>query len=414
MTDSARRPLSAALDGCTIVIAVDRRAVELATALERHGATVQHAPALTIAPHVDDEALIDATSRLIDAPPDVVVVTTGVGFRGWMEAADEAGLLDGLLDALGTAQIVARGPKARGAIQQAGLTADWVAESETSSELGDFLLAEGVQGRRIAVQHHGSGADGLDELFTEAGADVVSLTVYRWGPPPDPAAVARSVHATARGEVDAVLFTSAPGAAEWLATARRENALGDIVARSRAGHTLMAAVGPITAGPLMEAGFEPLLADRGRLGSLVRAIVTHFGSNRAASLPTAAGPLEIRGSGAVVDGLFRPMSRTSVALLRTLFAAAGGVVSRADLHDALPRSGGSAAGSAGGSTGWGSGATDHAVDVAIARTRETLGVPGLIRTVVKRGYRLEVDPAEASAPSSSSSDSSDSGTERTR
>ena len=133
-----------------------------------------------------------------------------------MEAADEAGLLDDLHAALSTAQIVARGPKARGAIQQAGLTADWVAESETSTELGEYLLAEGVSGRRIAVQHHGSGADGLDELFEAHGAEVVSLTVYRWGPPPDEAVVRRSVAATAAGEVDAVLFTSAPGAAEWL------------------------------------------------------------------------------------------------------------------------------------------------------------------------------------------------------
>lgn len=380
MTDTARRPLSAALDGCTIVIAVDRRAVELATALERHGATVQHAPALSIAPHVDDEALIDATERLIETPPDIVVVTTGVGFRGWMEAADEAGLHEGLRAALACAQIVARGPKARGAIQQAGLTADWVAESETSGELGEFLLAEGVRGRRVAVQHHGSGADGLDELFTGAGADVVSLTVYRWGPPPNPAAVARSVTATAKGEVDAVLFTSAPGAAEWLATARREDALDDILARSRAGHTLMAAVGPITAGPLVAAGLEPLLADRGRLGSLVRAIVTHFGSGRASALPTPAGALQLRAGGAVVDGAFRPLSRTSVALLRALFDAAGGVVSRTELADALPRS---AAG-------------DHAVDVAIARTREALGEPRLIRTVVKRGYRLDVGPADPS------------------
>src|SRR3546814_1828818 len=129
----------------------------------------------------------------------------------------EADLADHLTAALADAQLVARGPKARGAIQQAGLTADWVAESETSAELGAYLVAQGIEGSRIAVQHHGSGADGLDELFAEHGADVVSLTVYRWGPPPDPAVIRRSVEQTADGEVDAVLFTSAPGAAEWLA-----------------------------------------------------------------------------------------------------------------------------------------------------------------------------------------------------
>ena len=380
MTAPPRPTLSAALEGCTIVIAVDRRSGELAAALERHGATVRTAPALTIVPHIDDEALIARTRELIADPPDVVVATTGVGFRGWMEAADEAGLLDSLHTVLAGAQIVARGPKARGAIQQAGLTADWVAESETSTELGEYLLAESVRGRRVAVQHHGSGADGLDELFEDNGADVVSLTVYRWGPPPDEAVVRRSVAATAAGEVDAVLFTSAPGAAEWLAAAHRDEVLDDIIARARSGRVLMAAVGPITAGPLERLGITPLQADRGRLGSLVRAVVTHFGGGSAPSLETVAGRLELRSSGAVLDGVHIPLSRTGVDVLASLFEAAGGVVSRAKLQCALPRSG----------------ENTHAIEMAVARVREALGAPDLIKTVVKRGYRLNViDPADA-------------------
>jgi uroporphyrinogen-III synthase len=378
----SRPALSAALDGCTVVIAVDRRSLELAAALERHGATVRHAPALTIVPHIDDDALIAATRELVAHPPEIVVASTGVGFRGWMEAADEAGMLDELHAALSGAQIVARGPKARGAIQQAGLTADWVAESETSAELGEYLLAEGVTGRRIAVQHHGSGADGLDELFEQAGADVVSLTVYRWGPPPDAAAVSRSVVATAQGEVDAVLFTSAPGAAEWLAAAAREGVLDDIADLAGSGRVLMAAVGPITAAPLVDVGIAPLIAERGRLGSLVRAVVTHFGGGHVASLATTAGRLELRSTGAVLDGVHVPLSRTGTDILASLFDAGGGVVSRQRLQNALPRSG----------------ANTHAVEMAVARVREALGVPDLIKTVVKRGYRLNVlDPAEASA-----------------
>lgn len=374
MSPPPRPALSAALEGCTIVIAVDRRSHELATALERHGAQVRIAPALTIVPHIDDDALIAATRALIARPPDVVVATTGVGFRGWMEAADEAGLLDELHAALARAQIVARGPKARGAIQQAGLTADWVAESETSAELGAYLLAEGIAGRRVAVQHHGSGADGLDGLFETAGADVVSLTVYRWGPPPDPAAVSRSVVAAGQGEVDAVLFTSAPGAAEWLAAARHEGVLGDVVDRAAEGRLLMAAVGPITAGPLRDAGIEPLIADRGRLGSLVRAVVAHFGGGHAASLDTVAGRLELRSGGIVLEGRHIALSRSATELLAALFAARGGVVSRPRLQSALPRSGEST----------------HAVEMAVARLRESLGVPDLVKTVVKRGYRLNV------------------------
>jgi uroporphyrinogen-III synthase len=36
------------------------------------------------------------------------------------------------------------------------------------------------------------------------------------------------------------------------------------------------------------------------------------------------------------------------------------------------------------------GADEHALEVALSRLRQTLGVPGLIATVVKRGYRIDV------------------------
>lgn len=372
MTPAA--PLSDALHGCTVVIAVDRRAGELTAALERHGAVVRRAPALTIVPHIDDEALLARTRELIADPPDIVVATTGVGFRGWIDAAVEADLSDDLREALRDAVFVARGPKARGAIQQAGFMADWVAESETAAELGEYLVAQGVAGRRVVVQHHGSGADGLDELFGDHGADVVSLTVYRWGPPADPAAVRRSVVQTGEGEVDAVMFTSAPGAAQWLAEAAEAGALDAVRRRAATGRLLIAAVGPITAAPLRDADLPALQAERGRLGSLVRAVVTHFGGGGAPTARTAAGALQLRSGGAWIDDRFVPLSRTGVQVLGALFDARGGVVPRVDLLEALP----------------GTGRNDHAVEMAVARVRESLG-PGIVQTVIKRGYRLQIE-----------------------
>ncbi|NLF04786.1 MAG: uroporphyrinogen-III synthase, partial [Actinomycetales bacterium] len=202
--------------GVVVLVTADRRSAELAAALERRGARIRHAPALGIVPLAGDDALLAATRDLLADPPGTVVVTTGIGLRGWIEAADAAGLADRLLTVLAGARLVARGPKARGAIQAAGLTADWVAESETNGEIAQVLLDEGVAGRSIAVQHHGAGSDGLDEAFLAAGARVRSVVVYRWGPPPDPEALAAGVRAAADGEIDAVVFTSAPGASAWL------------------------------------------------------------------------------------------------------------------------------------------------------------------------------------------------------
>src|SRR5699024_1211544 len=113
-----------------------------------------------------------ATRAIVNDPPDVLVVTTGIGFRAWLEAADAHGLAGDVTSMLERVRIVARGPKARGAIQAAGLRADWVAASEASAEIAEALLGEGVAGKRIAIQQHGAGADGLDEVLTAAGAQV--------------------------------------------------------------------------------------------------------------------------------------------------------------------------------------------------------------------------------------------------
>ena len=85
------QPGGPALAGCVIAVTADRRFKELASALERRGATVEHAPALEVVPHLDDESLVEHTRAIIADPPDVVVATTGIGFRGWIEAADAAG-----------------------------------------------------------------------------------------------------------------------------------------------------------------------------------------------------------------------------------------------------------------------------------------------------------------------------------
>lgn len=357
--------------GCVVLVTADRRSSELASALTRRGATVRHAPALTIVPHEHDEELLVATKELIASPPQIVVVTTGIGLRGWIEAADAAGLADQLLEVLGGARIVARGPKARGAIQAAGLTADWVAESETSAEILELLLDEGVAGLRIAVQHHGAGADGLDTELAAAGADVASLVVYRWGPTPDPAALAQSVRDAAAGEIDAVVFTSAPGAHAWLAAADAEGVTEWIVARCASGCLVAAAVGPITALPLQDRGIEPIVPDRGRLGALVRRLVHYYEVAQSSAVLTTCGHLQVRRTVALLDGHVLPLSPSGLEVLRLLVDAKGDVVSRADVLAVLP----------------GDSVDPHAAEVAIGRLRDA-GGRTLVQTIVKRGYRL--------------------------
>ena len=165
-TDDASLPLA----GFTVAVTAARRKEELGALLDRRGARVVYAPAIRIVPLSDDTELVAATREVLAKPVDLVIATTGVGFRGWLEAADAWDLP--LVEHLRPARVLARGPKARGAIRGGGLVDVWSPESESSAEVLSHLLsgAEGpLEGRRIAVQLHG---DHLGARLAEAGDEV--------------------------------------------------------------------------------------------------------------------------------------------------------------------------------------------------------------------------------------------------
>jgi uroporphyrinogen-III synthase len=354
-----------------------RRAEELGVLLERRGAAVQHAPALRIVPLSDDGELLAATKELLRQAPDVVVATTAIGFRGWIEAADGWGLGEELLARLrdDDVELLARGPKVKGAVRAAGLTERWSPSSESMAEVLDRLLDQGVDGRRIAVQLHGEPLPGFVEALRESGAEVVGVPVYRWLPPEDLGPLDRLLDATVARGIDALTFTSAPAAASLFSRAEQRGMLDDVLAALE--HDVLAAcVGPVTAVPLQARGVPTVQPERFRLGPLVQLLCREL-PGRARTLPVAGHRVEIRGHAVVVDGELRAVPPAGMSLLRALAQRPGWVVPRAVLLRALP----------------GAGRDEHAVETAMTRLRAALGAPGLIQTVVKRGYRLALDAA---------------------
>ncbi|XUL88485.1 uroporphyrinogen-III synthase [Streptomyces galilaeus] len=378
MDEQPQRPESAPhgpLSGFTVGVTAARRADELGVLLQRRGAVVVHAPALRIVPLADDSELLAATKELIDQAPDVVVATTAIGFRGWVEAADGWGLGEALLDRLRGVELLARGPKVKGAVRAAGLTEEWSPSSESMAEVLDRLLEEGVDGRRVAVQLHGEPLPGFVESLRAGGADVVVVPVYRWMPPEDIAPVDRLLDAAVSRGLDALTFTSAPAAASLLSRAETRGLLPELLAALH-HDVLPACVGPVTALPLQNHGVTTVQPERFRLGPLVQLLCQELPA-RARTLPIAGHRVEIRGHAVLVDGELQPVPPAGMSLLRALSRRPGWVVARAELLRALP----------------GAGRDEHAVETAMARLRTALGAPKLIQTVVKRGYRLALDPA---------------------
>lgn len=362
------------LAGFTVGVTAARRRDELGALLQRRGARVLDAPAIRIVPLADDRELRAATLDCLATPVDVVVATTGIGFRGWLEAAEGWGQGEELIKHLGAATPLARGPKARGAIRAAGLLDAWSPASESSSEVLAYLLERGVSSCRVVVQLHGEPLPDFVDALRQAGAAVLPVPVYRWVLPEDVTPLRRLVDLTAAGQLDAVAFTSAPAVASLLRIAAESGQREPVLAALRRG-VVAACVGPVTAGPLERLDVPTVQPDRFRLGALVRAIAEALPA-RTRRLPVTGRMLEVRGHGVLLDGELVPLPPSLMAVLRALARQPGRVHSHAELVHALPG---------------GSGNDKHAVEMAITRLRSALGA-AVVQTVTKRGYRLAFEP----------------------
>jgi uroporphyrinogen-III synthase len=373
------QPDSAPLAGYRIAVTSARRAEELSALLRRNGAEVCSAPAINMIALPDDDELHANTQALIAEPPDILVAHTGIGMRGWLAAAEGWGLANQLIAALSSARIVARGPKATGALRSAGLHEEWSPKSESSTELLKYLLESGVSGTRIAVQLHGA-ADAWDPFpefvggLRSAGAEVVPIRVYRWKSTPLGGEFDQLVTAIARRQFDAVSFTSAPAVAAVLERSRDLDVEDQLLQALRTDVHAMC-VGPVTSQPLIRKGVPTSSPERMRLGALARHIAEELPLLGSCNVQAAGHLVDIRGTCALVDGSVKSLSGSGMAILRALAQRPGDVVARNDLLRVLP----------------GNSNDPHAVDTAVLRLRTALGDRNIVATVVKRGYRLAID-----------------------
>ena len=366
------------LAGYRIGVTAARKAEEQVALFERRGATVHWAPALSVDPNrVDGAALRQATERVLAAPVDMFLATTGIGMKAWFEAAEEWGLLDPLLATLGRAEILARGPKSVGALRARGLRELWAPASEEFDDVLEHLRGRDLTGKRIVVQEHGQSLSMVAHALRRQGASVETVTVYRVASAPDPTPIFGLVDLIADGELDAVTFTSAPAVAAFMAAAGSVGRRDEVVSAFQAD-VIACCVGPVTAAAFEMWGVPTIAPDRSRTGAMVKFLETELPSRRAGlSLELAGGhTLLLHGADVLLDGVEVRLSPAPAAVLQALVANPGNVVSRQALLAMLP------SGTAG---------SEHAVEMAVARLRAALGTRA-VQTVVKRGYRLAVAP----------------------
>ena len=279
--DSTDAPLS----GYRIGVTAARKVEEQVALLERRGATVEWAQALSVEPNkINETELRAATEEVLAQPIDMFIATTGIGIKSWFRAADSWGLLEPLLEKLGGAEILARGPKSVGALRRSGLRELWAPESERFEDVLAHLRGRRLKGMRIVVQEHGQSLSMVAHALRRQGADVHVVTVYRVESADDPAPMFRMVDLIAERKLDAVTFTSAPAVAALMDTAGAVGRREEVIAAFQAD-VVATCVGPVTAEAFEMWGVPTIQPDRSRLVAMVKLIETELPSRARGHLP---------------------------------------------------------------------------------------------------------------------------------
>ena len=362
------------LSGYTIGVTAHRRSGEQIQMLEGRGATCLHGPMLDTKPLLPEAEIAAATKLLIDEPPAVTILTTGIGVRGWFSAADALFLGEALRHSIALSMVFARGPKSSGAAITAGIDVAWNAPNATISEVLDELESRDVRGQRVAIQLDGDPDSAVIERLEQLGADVVPVPVYRWTMPSDLSAAEGLVQAVAEHRVDALTFTARPAVENFVQIARDLGVYAQVCEATRTT-TRLFSVGERTAEALRESGLGPSeFPDRPQLGSMVMRVTER--------LRASATELEMGGHHVVLRGREVRVNGSDPAVLtareRHLFAILasrpGAVFSKANLLAEVWR---------------GDASDEHVVEVTVGRLRRRLGEAGEgIETVMRRGYRV--------------------------
>ncbi len=373
----------APLEGFVVGVTAGRRAEEQADLLARRGARVLHGPVIHTLPLGPDAGLQRATGHVIRERPDYVIANTGIGIRGWVTAAGAWGWDEALISALQASRVLARGPKAAGALHALEIDVWWRAPGESLAEVVDHLCAEPLRGRTVAFQLHGGDTPEVADALRTAGATVIEVPVYRWELPDERAGPQALIDRVCNGDVDAVTFTTAPAVENFLELAR-EHGREATVRDALDSRVVAVVIGPFCARAARELGLDAVVEPvASRLGSMVLALTERLAGERFV-VRAGRSTMTVQGRAVEID---EPGKRGRTVWLTTrerwlldgVLRRHGAVVPRSELARAV----------------WGASTDDHVLDVTVARLRRQLGsAGGVVDTVPKRGYRVTGEVVE--------------------
>jgi len=262
--------------GRTVLTLESRRAPELALLVLNYGGMPVVAPSVREVPLESNEHVLTFADDVIARRFGMVILMTGVGVRMMLKSLPGAGRRDEFIAALARTRIVARGPKPVAALREIGLT-PW-ATAPSPNTWRDLLTTLDLRrtdaplaGLRVAVQEYGLPNAEFEQELLARGAEVTTVSIYRWSMPEDIVPLRRAVWAIVRGEIDVVILTASIQLVHLLRVA------GDMgleaAVRRGLDRTIVASIGPMTSEELrhhrLPIDLEP---SRPKMGFLVKEV----------------------------------------------------------------------------------------------------------------------------------------------
>jgi uroporphyrinogen-III synthase len=267
----------AALHGKIVAVPETRQLGILVELLTNRGAQVLEIPLVAILDAPDPAPVLAWLRRFIEAPPELFVLLTGEGLKRLLDMAHQHGLQDAFVAVLRHTRKLSRGPKPERVLRTLGLQADILAQEPTTAGVITSLMSEDLSGKRIAVQLYGEEPNvRLVEFLQGKGAVVDTVAPYVYASKDDEAKVVQFIRTLEAGQVDVMTFTSQPQYTRLHDVAKAHGLEQALQAGMR--RTLLAAIGPLVAQQLTEAGLEvAIMPDKTYfMKPLVTAIMRHF------------------------------------------------------------------------------------------------------------------------------------------
>ena len=257
---SASRPL----EGKRVVVTrAIEQARELVSRLENLGAIVLLFPVVSFSEPTDTDELDRAIRSLADF--DWILFTSANAVRFFARRCRKLGFEPGQG---GRYRCAAVGPATAGAAASEGFSIDHVAREFTGAALAAELSSK-LAGAKVLLPRSERARRDLPDALKSAGAEVSDVVAYHTGGAGT--GDTEVLHAIRGGNVDVISFFS-PSAVENLRAAVGEERLASFGSR-----VALAAVGPVTAAALRNAGLPVAIeAPLATAEAMADAIANHF------------------------------------------------------------------------------------------------------------------------------------------